>query len=312
MSGRVSRFARIVVDGNDGTGKSSLLQGLRAFGFQRLEDRGELTKATDDPQVGPAPDTTYLLLVCPWQESRRRLEASGADLDDPYHSHAALEKYDARFRALATKFHAHVIDTGARSPAETLHAALDVLGGVRVGLPKGRLAAGHLAALLPGLPEAACEAPGPRRLTWTWGPFELLRARTKVYPMMVAQGALDLAVCGSDVLDGSPWAPGLQVLGRVPQEGVRMLVAAPGGKLPERVPLRVASPFPELARAWFGGRGIPHTVFALSGTSEGFVPRFADCVLDIVETGETLRANGLEEVAALGTLDAVLVCRRMR
>lgn len=303
---------RIVVDGNDGTGKSTLVTALRQLGFSQVDDRGELTRATDDDSLGPAPGTRYLLLVCPPETSLARLSAAGADLADPYHQPSALAHYDHRFRALAARFGATVIDTATTAPHEVLAEALTALceGPLRVGLPKGRLPEEEAGALLAPLAPFDVPPPAPRTLVWSAGPLLVLRGRTKVYPKLVAFAELDLAVCGSDVLDACPFAPQVEVVARARQPGVRLVLASADGTLPEKPLLRVATEQREVAQRYLSRRGIPHTIFELSGSAEGFVPRFADVVIDIVETGQTLRDNGLVVVEELGPLDVCLIRRR--
>ena len=47
---------KIVLDGNDGTGKSTLARKLQELGFTDVKDRGIPTKMTDDPKLRPGPE----------------------------------------------------------------------------------------------------------------------------------------------------------------------------------------------------------------------------------------------------------------
>jgi len=58
-------------------------------------------------------------------------------------------------------------------------------------------------------------------------------------------------------------------------------------------PLVVAAEYPGLAAAWMRRRGLAHAVVETRGSTERYAPAFADLCVDCVETGETLRANGL-------------------
>lgn len=306
---------RIVVDGNDGTGKSTLVRGLRSLGFSRVEDRAEMTKASDDESVGPAPDTTYLLAHCRWETSFDRLRRSGADMSDQYHQPDALQHYAAVFLGLQERFGAIPICTEETTPPDVLEAAIRGImrdEPFRIGVPKGRLPASALGTLLGVVPASRRAGhTNERRLTWQAGPWLFLKSRTAVYPKLVAFGELDVALCGSDVLDKSPFAEQVHVIARLPQAGVRMVVATATGAIPPRPLLRVATEFRDVATDYFAARGIPHTIFGLSGASEGFVPRFADAVVDIVETGGTLEANGLRVVEDLGELSVCSIRRRV-
>jgi hypothetical protein len=102
----------IYVDGNDGTGKTTLVARLREyiaklerlFGTINVEvhDRGVATQATEGP--GPwafrATDV-YVFLDASPETSRQRLAARGADLSEKYHTIESLEDYRDRFLEIA-------------------------------------------------------------------------------------------------------------------------------------------------------------------------------------------------------------------
>jgi ATP phosphoribosyltransferase len=295
---------RIVVDGNDGTGKSTLVQSLRMLGFRQVLDRGEMTKATDDPSVEPVPGTVYVLLICPWRESKRRLIAANRDMSDPYHQDDALIKYSQRFRELAAKFGAHVVQS--EHPEDVLKNVLVYLGQhIRVGLPTGRLRVPHPAMgfLNPQPRQVVCAAPG--------APVTGFFIRTKTYPQMVALGLLDVAVVGSDALEGNPWAEQCEVILRQPQ-GVKMVLAARDPSVLSLPLLRVATPFGDWAARVLGEMGHPATIFSVAGGSEALVAAgIADVCFDVVETGDTLEANGLTILAHVGTLDTCVIRKRL-
>lgn len=84
---------------------------------------------------------------------------------------------------------------------------------------------------------------------------------------------------------------------------VTLVAAAPtslleNGKLPNR-PLVVASEYQRLTKQWIAQK-LPQARFVRSyGATEVFPPEDADCIVDITQTGSTLRANRLEIVAEL-------------
>jgi ATP phosphoribosyltransferase len=92
----------------------------------------------------------------------------------------------------------------------------------------------------------------------------------------------------------------------------QITVAAPDG-MAKNAPgmLRVATKYPRLAARHFGARGQPVEIIELSGSVElAPVLGLADCIIDVVETGKTLRENGLSVVEVIANSNAQLVVNR--
>jgi ATP phosphoribosyltransferase len=132
-------------------------------------------------------------------------------------------------------------------------------------------------------------------------------------PTYVEYGAADVGICGLDVLRES----GRRVHEplRLPFGHCRLSVAGPKDR-PD-TPLRyasqprIATKFPRLAQEFFRKRGVNAEVIGLSGSVElGPVLGLADLIVDIVETGSTLRANGLVEIRTILDVQAVLIINR--
>ena len=75
--------------------------------------------------------------------------------------------------------------------------------------------------------------------------------------------------------------------------------------------LRVATKYPRIAAAHFGARGRPVEIIELSGSVE-LAPLLglADCIVDLVETGRTLRENGLNVIEVINESTGRLVVNR--
>lgn len=74
---------------------------------------------------------------------------------------------------------------------------------------------------------------------------------------------------------------------------------------------RIATKFPYLASQFFLERGAPAEIIALSGAIElAPLVGLSDAIVDIVETGETLRRNGLVEKATILEISSRLVVNR--
>lgn len=93
---------RIVIDGNDGTGKSTIVERLRAAGYS-VSDRGVPTKMIDDDTVEPVDGEFYIILDCTPQMCSDRLIRSGKSLDEKYHTIKDLYYYRDKFLLVASK-----------------------------------------------------------------------------------------------------------------------------------------------------------------------------------------------------------------
>lgn len=74
---------------------------------------------------------------------------------------------------------------------------------------------------------------------------------------------------------------------------------------------RVATKFPRLTEAFFRQRGVSAEIIELSGSVE-LAPLIdlADLIVDLVQSGQTLRDNGLAELRVIMESQAVLVANR--
>ncbi len=184
---------------------------------------------------------------------------------------------------------------------------------IRIALPnKGRLAAETRDLLeRAGL---AFESASERALQASLGgEFLALFVRAQDIPEFVADGAADLGITGRDLIAES----GREVtelldlgFGRC-----RVVVAARDDSAIERladVPAgaRVATVFPQLARACFREQQCDVTIVPVSGAAE-IAPHLgvADIIVDITSTGSTLKVNGLREVETLLESSARLIAR---
>jgi ATP phosphoribosyltransferase len=81
--------------------------------------------------------------------------------------------------------------------------------------------------------------------------------------------------------------------------------------LPGGITARVATKYPRLAYAHFGARGRPVDIVTVNGSVEvAPLLNLAHWIVDLVDTGNTLRANGLVERETILHCGAVLVANR--
>jgi ATP phosphoribosyltransferase len=181
-----------------------------------------------------------------------------------------------------------------------------------IAIAKGRLQRGTLELLdNSGLCDTR-EALASRRLTFEdeSGRFRFIFVKPMDVPVYVAHGVADCGIVGRDVLMESQ-ADLLQPLtlgiGRC-----RIVMAALAERSGNRYGmLRVATKYPHIAATYFGRRGQPVEVIELSGSVElAPVLGLADCIVDLVETGRTLKDNGLIIVEVIAESSARLVVNR--
>jgi ATP phosphoribosyltransferase len=75
--------------------------------------------------------------------------------------------------------------------------------------------------------------------------------------------------------------------------------------------LRVATKYIETARRWYAARGEQVELIKLYGSMElAPLVDLADCIVDLVETGNTLKANGLEPRETIAHISSRLVVNK--
>lgn len=180
---------------------------------------------------------------------------------------------------------------------------------LNIALPKGRLGE-RVYGLLKnaGFPCPDLEA-GGRRLIFENPALGLRYFWVKPWDVgvYVERGAADVGIVGKDILlEGAPQVYELLDLGL---GKCAMAVAAPRGfRNPTGTTLRVATKFPEIAARYYAGQSRDIDIIHLNGAIE-LAPLLglSHVIVDIVETGETLRENGLEVLDTVAPISARLI-----
>lgn len=142
--------------------------------------------------------------------------------------------------------------------------------------------------------------------------LRILVIRAADVPTFVAYGAADLGVAGKDVLDEhggqglyEPLDLGIAKC-RLMTAGIPGAMDVPGSR-----PLRVATKYVELARAHFARMGRQVEIVKLYGSMElAPIVGLADVIVDLVDTGNTLRANGLEPFEEIASISSRMVVNK--
>jgi ATP phosphoribosyltransferase len=133
-------------------------------------------------------------------------------------------------------------------------------------------------------------------------------------PTYVEYGAADLGIVGKDIL--LEQAPDVYEPVDLGFGFCRLVVAEPKELWERDDPakwswVRVATKYPTLTEQYFSARGIQVEMVRLDGSIElAPLVGLAERIVDLVQSGETLRANGLVEVAEIMTSTARLIVNR--
>ena len=188
-----------------------------------------------------------------------------------------------------------------------------------LALPKGRILSEAVPLLARAgiVPEAAFHEDGDRRLRFDTNipNFSIVTVRSFDVATFVAFGAAEIGIAGSDVLMEfdypENYAPLDLGIGRC-----RLVVAEPAALAPDDDPSRwshvpVATKYPEITRRHFAARGVQAECIKLSGSME-LAPALglARRIVDLVQTGSTLKANGLVVVEHIADVSSRLVVNR--
>ena len=188
-----------------------------------------------------------------------------------------------------------------------------------LALPKGRI----LGEVIPLVRRAGIDIepefddPDSRQLRFATNHagLDVIRVRNLDVATFVAFGAAHIGVAGNDVLMEFEYREIYAPLDLKVGE-CRLVVAAPEEDLGRDDParwshVRIATKYPEITRRHFAARGVQAECIKLSGAME-LAPRIglSRQIVDLVQTGSTLRANGLVEIERIADITSRFIVNR--
>jgi ATP phosphoribosyltransferase len=188
-----------------------------------------------------------------------------------------------------------------------------------LALPKGRI----LGEVLPVLQRAGIEIepafgdPDERQLRFSTNHpgLDVIRVRNFDVATFVAFGAAHLGVAGNDVLMEFEY-PEIYAPLDLKVGHCRLVVAEPAEDARSDDParwshVRIATKYPEITRRHFAQRGVQAECIKLNGAME-LAPSIglSRQIVDLVQTGSTLRANGLVEIETIAEITSRLIVNR--
>ena len=145
--------------------------------------------------------------------------------------------------------------------------------------------------------------------------IKLVVIRAADVPTYVQYGAADLGIAGKDVLMESGGA-GLYELLDLKVSRCRLMVAEPAALASRDDPkswtrLRIATKYVNITQRHFAAKGIQTDIVKLYGSMElAPLVGLSDRIVDLVSTGQTLKANGLAEIEHIADISARLVANK--
>ncbi|HYY08067.1 MAG TPA: ATP phosphoribosyltransferase [Actinomycetota bacterium] len=143
--------------------------------------------------------------------------------------------------------------------------------------------------------------------------------RPQEIPLYVQDGLFDLGITGQDWL--AETEADVEVLSTLSYarsgtgHGTRVVLAVPNehpATSAKEIPpgTRISTEFLKLTERYFADLGIEVKVVWSFGATEAKVPEIVDAIVDVTETGNTLRAHGMKIVETLLTSEPVLIANR--
>lgn len=183
---------------------------------------------------------------------------------------------------------------------------------LNIALPKGRLGEKVYAMFEAAGFECPSIRENSRKLIFE-NPEKIIRyfwVKPSDVPIYVERGAADIGVAGKDIL--LEYRPDVYELIDLKLGICRMAVAAPvdfrdsGSRT-----LRVATKFPNITTEYYDACGRDISIIKLNGSIEiAPILGLSDVIVDIVETGTTLRENNLEVKSEILPLSARLIANK--
>lgn len=189
----------------------------------------------------------------------------------------------------------------------------DTYQGLTLALSKGRI----LKETMPMLAKAGIElledVEKSRKLIFptTHPDVRVLILRASDVPTYVEHGAADFGVAGKDVLMEHGSSNLYELLDLQIAKCRLMTAGKVGVELPNRR-LRIATKYVNVTRAFFASRGEQVDVIKLYGSMElAPLVGLGDLIVDVVDTGNTLRANGLEPLEEICQVSSRLIVNQV-
>ncbi len=178
---------------------------------------------------------------------------------------------------------------------------------LKIGLAKGRISE-DARSMLARLGFDVDDIHRSRKLIFDSndGAIRLVLLKAVDIPLFVHDGSLDLGILGMDsVLESGR---DVREVMRLDFSRCRLCMAGPKERVPLRDGIRVATKYPDLTRKIMAMKNVDATIISLSGSIE-LAPliKLSDIIVDLVQSGKTLKENDLEIYETLMEISATVI-----
>jgi len=139
--------------------------------------------------------------------------------------------------------------------------------------------------------------------------LEIIIVRASDVPLYIESGKVDLGIVGKDTLLESN-VDNYFFLRDLGIASCKLVVA---GKRNKKLVsnMKIATKYPSLTQDFFLSKGIPCSILKLYGSMElAAVLNLSDAIVDLVDTGKTLKENGLEEICLIENISSHLIVNK--
>tara|TARA_B100000925_G_scaffold70974_1_gene49279 strand:- start:1613 stop:2224 length:612 start_codon:yes stop_codon:yes gene_type:complete len=180
-----------------------------------------------------------------------------------------------------------------------------------LAISKGRIMEEALALLKKNEIECNISPNDSRKLIFktNYENLQIIIVRASDVPLYIESGKVDLGIVGKDTLlesnvDNYFFLKDLEIA------SCKLVVA---GKKDKKLVsnMKIATKYPSLTQDFFLSKGIPCSILKLYGSMElAAVLNLSDAIVDLVDTGQTLKENGLEEICLIDNISSHLIVNK--
>lgn len=146
------------------------------------------------------------------------------------------------------------------------------------------------------------------------GIFDLFLAKPKSIANLVGAKYADYGICGEDIILNSQFYNELEIIQPILDTKVNISLCSRYSKdelFSLKRPILVATEYDLIATKYFEKTGHPYYIFQTFGSTEGYIDlQDVDCIIDIVQTGNSLKANNIKELEIISESQTVLFKRK--